>query len=142
LRHRLIALPGFLHRAHPPMRLWDFPVPPAEVRGRAEHLGPAGFREASGRPVHPGRPLPGATDPEHRDPAHPTDAARDLIGVLAPQIAHAVDPLRSIATAAPQVHGIQTGVLLTRAGHALPLPGPGAHALLREGRRCSRWPPG
>jgi hypothetical protein len=73
---------------------------------------------------------------------HPTDAARDLIGVLAPQIAHAVDPLRSIATAAPQVHGIQTGVLLTRAGHALPLPGPGAHALLREGRRCSRWPPG
>ena len=51
----------------------------------------------------------------HTDtPTHPTDAARDLIGALAPLLAHAIDPLRSITAAARLVHGALAGVVLTR----------------------------
>ena len=65
--------------------------------------------------------------------AHPTDAARDLIGTLAPLIGYAVDPLRTITAAARLVHGASAGVVLTRAGHPVPLPGLPTHPLLGEG---------
>jgi DNA-binding CsgD family transcriptional regulator len=122
-----------LDRARPPMRLRDFPVPPGEVRGWAEYLRPAGFREGLGVGLFApdGRHL-GQLSLNTESAAHPTDAARDLIGVLAPLVAQAVDPLRSVATAAQLVHGALAGIVLTRAGHPLPLPGLGAHPLLGE----------
>jgi DNA-binding CsgD family transcriptional regulator len=113
-----------LHRPRLPMRVRDSPVPPAEIRSWAEYLQPAGFREALGLPLFSadGRHLGMLT--VHTDtPVLPTDAARDLIGALAPTLGHAVDPLRSIAAGACLVQGAATGVVLTRAGRALPLPG-------------------
>ncbi|MHA6793478.1 response regulator transcription factor [Pseudonocardia bannensis] len=123
-----------LDRARPPMRLRDFPVPPAEVRGWAEYLRPAGFREGLGVGLFApdGRYL-GQLTLNTESAANPTDAARDLIGTLAPMIAHAVDPLRTITAAAGLVRGATAGVVLTRSGQALPLPGLGAHPLLGAG---------
>ena len=59
--------------------------------------------------------------------------ARDLIGVLAPVIANAVDPLRSIMMAARMVHGALAGVALTDGGQVLPLPDLPTHPLLAPG---------
>jgi GAF domain-containing protein len=85
-----------LHRARPPMCLRDFQVPPTELRGWAEYLRPAGFRGHLGVPLFApdGRHL-GQLTLNTETAAHPTNAARDLIGTLAPLIGHAVDPLRS-----------------------------------------------
>jgi hypothetical protein len=58
-----------LHRAHPPMRLCDVPVPPAQLRSWVEYLWPAGFREVL------------------------------AVGLLAPLLGHAVDPLLSAGSA-------------------------------------------
>jgi DNA-binding CsgD family transcriptional regulator len=123
-----------LHRAGPPLCLRDFPVPAAELPGWAEYLWPAGFREAlvAGLFTPDGRHL-GQLALNTDTAAHPTDAARDLIGALAPLLGHAVDPLRSIAAAARLVHGATAGVVLTRARQPLPLPGLPTHPLLREG---------
>lgn len=66
-----------MHRARPPLRLRDSPVPPAELRGWAEYLEPAGFREtlAVGLFTPDGRHL--GVLALHTDTAvHPTDAAR------------------------------------------------------------------
>ena len=123
-----------LSRRRPPVRIRDMPVPPTEVRGWTEYLRPAGFREglAVGLFAPDGRFL-GFLGLNTDTAAHPTDAARDLIGRLAPMIAHAVDPLRTITAAAGMVRGATAGVVLTRAGHPLPLPGLGAHPLLSAG---------
>jgi DNA-binding CsgD family transcriptional regulator len=124
-----------LHRAAPPIRVRrDRSGPPSELRGWAEYLQPAGFRESLGVGLF-------ALDERHLGVlalhtdtvAHPTDAARDLIGALAPLLGHAVDPLRSIIAAARIVRGATAGVVLTRAGHPLPLPGLPTHPLLLEG---------
>ena len=123
-----------LHRPRLPMRLRDSPVPPAQIRSWAEFLQPAGFREALGLPLfaRDGRHLGMLT--VHTDTAaHPTDAASDLIGALAPLLGLAVDPLRSIAAAARLVHGASAGVVLTRAGQPLPLPGLPTAPLLAAG---------
>ena len=123
-----------LHRTRLPMRLCDVPVPPAQLRSWAEYLWPAGFRECLGVPLFAsdGRHL-GQLGLHTETAAHPTEAARDLIGALAPLLAHAVDPLRTVAAAAQLVGGASAGVVLTLAGRPLPLPGLPTHPLLREG---------
>jgi DNA-binding CsgD family transcriptional regulator len=65
--------------------------------------------------------------------AHPTEAARDLIGALAATIAQAIDPMRTIAAAARIVRDAQAATVLTRAGNAVPLPGLAGHPLLTPG---------
>ena len=123
-----------LHRPRPPMRLRDVPVAPTELRSWVECLWPAGFRETLGVPLFTpdGRHL-GQLGMHTDTAAHPPEAARNLIGLLAPLLGHAVDPLRSIIAAARIVRGATAGVVLTRAGHPLPLPGLGVHPLLVEG---------
>jgi hypothetical protein len=70
----------------------------------------------------------------HTDtPVHPTDAARDLIGAVVPTFGHALDPMRSITAAARLVQGATAGVVVTRAGRLLALPGLPAHPLLTAG---------
>jgi DNA-binding CsgD family transcriptional regulator len=59
--------------------------------------------------------------------------ALNLIGLLAPQIAAAVDPLRSLATISGMVHEAIAGIVLTPAGALLPLPGLPDHQLLALG---------
>jgi DNA-binding CsgD family transcriptional regulator len=123
-----------MHRARPPMCLRDLPIPPTQLRAWADFLWPAGFREGvavglfTGDSRHLGY-LCLLTD----TPAHPTDAARDLIGKLAPLIATAVDRMPSIAAAAQIVRDAAAGIVLTRAGTALPLPGLPGHPLLTAG---------
>jgi GAF domain-containing protein len=122
-----------LHRG-PPLRLRDAPLPPGEIRGWVEYLAPAGFREGLGLPLFTpdGRHL-GVLALHTDTAAHPTDAARDLIGALAVTLGHAVDPLRSIAAGARLVQDAVAGVVLTRAGQPLPLPGLPTAPLLAAG---------
>jgi DNA-binding CsgD family transcriptional regulator len=123
-----------LHRPRLPMRVRDSPVPAAQIRSWAEYLQPAGFREALGLPLFSadGRHL-GLLTVQTDTPVHPTDAARDLIGALAPTLGHALDPMRSITAAARLVQGATAGVVVTRAGRSLALPGLPAHPLLAAG---------
>jgi hypothetical protein len=53
-----------------------------------------------------------------------------LVTALASVIAHAVDPLRSITAAARVVADARAGVVLTRSGAVMPLPGLREHPLL------------
>jgi hypothetical protein len=65
--------------------------------------------------------------------AHPTDHALDLISLLAPTIVEALDPLRSALVLAGMVGDATAGIVLTRAGEPLPLPGLASHLLLSAG---------
>jgi len=128
-----IELLGF-NRVRRPLRVRDLPVAREQIRGWAEYLKPAGFREglAVALFTRDGRHL-GLLGLNTDTDRHPTEAARDLIGMLAPTIASAVDPLRSIASVAGIVGDARVAVVLTRAGHPLSLPGLPSHALLRLG---------
>lgn len=109
-----------LDRERPPIRIRDLPVPPVQVRGWAEYLQPAGFREglAVGLFTVDGRHL-GVLGLNTDTEAHPTEAARHLIGRPVPMIAYAVDPLRSIVAAARLVRDASAGIVLTLGGNAL-----------------------
>jgi DNA-binding CsgD family transcriptional regulator len=123
-----------LNRASVPLRLQDLPIARERVRGWAEYLSPAGFREGLGVGLftpdgrHLGL-LALNTDTER----HPTAAARDWIGKLAPVIAQALDPMRSAIRLAGVVADARAGVALTRAGDVLPMPGLPTHPLLGTG---------
>jgi hypothetical protein len=118
-------------RPRPPMLHTDLPVPARDLRAWAEYLWPAGFRGglAAGLFSPDGRHL-GYLSLLTDTAELPTAAGRDLIGVLAPLVAHAVDRMRTIAAAASIVREATAGVVLTRAGNALPLPGLPGHPLL------------
>jgi hypothetical protein len=128
-----------LNRRRPPMLVRDLPVPPGELQAWADHLWPAGFRGglAAGLFTGDGRHLGFLsllTDAAER----PADADRDLIGVLTPLIARAVDRMRTPAAAASIVHDAVAGVVLTRGGEALALPGLPPHPVLVRGAPALR----
>jgi DNA-binding CsgD family transcriptional regulator len=116
------------------MRVRDLPVPRERIHGWMEYLRPAGFREglSVGLFAPDGRHV-GLLGMNTDCDRHPTEDARDLIGVLAPLIANAVDPLRSISTVAAIVGDAVAGIVLTPAGGTLPLPGLAPHPLLEIG---------
>ena len=120
-----------LQRARPPMRGCDLPVPVEEVHSWAEYMVPAGFREGLGVGLFTpdGRYL-GLLALHSESPVPPSDAVRDLVGMLAPLIAHAVDPMREVSTVAGVVHDAVAGVVLTDGGTVLPLPGLPTHSVL------------
>jgi hypothetical protein len=123
-----------LNRSRGPTLLSDFPVPLDEVPSWANYLAPAGFR---------GGVTVGLFTPDGRHfgmlalntdtDAHPTRAASDLIGNLAPMIAHALDPMRSLSAAARVIRDARAGAVLTRSGNSLALPGLPSHPLLSSG---------
>lgn len=123
-----------LYRLRGARRLCDLPVPLEQVYSWSQYLAPAGFRGglAVGLFAPDGRHL-GILGLNTDTREHPTEAARDLIGALAPVIAHAVDPMRAITAAARIIANAQAGVVLTRGGNTLPLPGLNAHPLLAPG---------
>jgi DNA-binding CsgD family transcriptional regulator len=123
-----------MDRDRPPMCVRDAPVLPAELPSWAEHLEPAGFREGVGVTLFSpdGRHL-GLITLHTDDPAYPSDQARDFLGLLAPLISEAVDPIRSIVALSNIVADAEAGVVLTRAGNVLPLPGLAGHPALRPG---------
>jgi hypothetical protein len=103
------------NRARRPLRLQDMPVPKEQIRSWAEYLGPAGFREGLGVALFtPDGRFLGLLGMSTEDARHPTAAARDLIGMVSPLIANAVDPLRSMAEAALMVRDALAGVVLIR----------------------------
>ena len=123
-----------LNRVRAPMRVRDLPVPPEQVRGWAEYLQPAGFREGLAVGLFtPDNRFLGVLGLNTDTDRHPTVGARDLIGLLAPVIASAVDPLRSIAEASRIVGGAHAGVMLTDTAATMPLPGLPGHPLLAVG---------
>ncbi|MDQ7906070.1 helix-turn-helix transcriptional regulator [Phytohabitans sp. ZYX-F-186] len=123
-----------LGRKGPPLRLRDMPVPPERIRSWTEYLGPAGFREGMvvRLTTSDGRYL-GILGLSTDSVAHPTDAARDVLGALSPVIAAAVDPLGSIGAVTRLVGRARAGVLLTRDGSIRPLPGLPGHPVLANG---------
>jgi DNA-binding CsgD family transcriptional regulator len=123
-----------LYKSRSAFRLRDLPVPASEIQGWVEHLEPAGFRDglAVGLFSGDGR-FVGFLGLNTDTTAHPTAEARDVIGALAPMIANAIDPMRSITAAAQIVHDARAGVVLTQSGATLPLPGLADHPVLRRG---------
>jgi DNA-binding CsgD family transcriptional regulator len=122
------------NRSRPPMSPSDLPYPVAELPTWAECLLPAGYHEAlalglfasDGRHVGFLALLDGTLDP-------PPPAKRRLLGRLAPVLARAIDPMRSLVAAARLVEGAFAGVIVSDDDRLDPLPGLAGHALLAAG---------
>lgn len=122
-----------LDRVNPPMRLCDLPVPPEKILVWSDYLWPAGLREGLVAPLFtPDDRYLGILGLETDTAAHPTEAARDLIGRFTRTIAHAVDPMRSIVQTARMIGDAEAGVVLTRAGGTIQLPGLPTHPVLTD----------
>ncbi|MCU1616882.1 MAG: hypothetical protein JWO98_4422 [Frankiales bacterium] len=123
-----------LNRPGPPLLHTELPVPAAETVYRRRYLGPAGCRggldaalfTADGRHVGHLTLLTAAG-------TRPTPADRDLLGALTEPIARAVDRLPAISTYAGIVRDVIAGVVLTRNGNTLPLPGLPSDPVLAAG---------
>jgi hypothetical protein len=123
-----------LNRPTPPLRHTDLPMPAAETLAWTEYLWPAGFAGGIGVGLFTpdGRHVGHLTVLTESD-SRPTLADRDLIGAVVGVMAHAVDRMRTIRAAAGLVGGAVAGVVLTRAGSALRLPGLPDHRVLATG---------
>lgn len=122
-----------LHRTPGAVRIADLPTPLRNLPSWADYLAPAGFRNGliAGLFSRDGRYL-GVLGLHTDSATHPTSAARDLISQLTPTIAHAVDPMRVLTSAVGVVHGVTAGVVVTRAGKVVALPGVPGHPMLSE----------
>jgi hypothetical protein len=123
-----------LHRDRGPMRAVDSPVPLGDLPVWTEWTQPAGFGEAVGVPLHTadGRYL-GVLGMHTNTSTPASEAVCDRLAALAPLIAHAVDPMRSIAALACLVTEAAAGVVLTRGGDTRRLGGLRTHRLLVPG---------
>ncbi|MGY1753438.1 response regulator transcription factor [Blastococcus sp. SYSU D01042] len=125
-----IAMTG-TDRARPPLSPSDLPYPAAELPTWAECLYPAGIQEAlavalfcpEGRHVGFLALLSGGRQP-------PAPEVRRRLARVAPALAHGIDPMRSLLTAARLVRGAMAGVVLCADGGTSPLPGLPADPLL------------
>jgi DNA-binding CsgD family transcriptional regulator len=123
-----------LRRSPRPVRLRDLPIPPSELVGWAEYLEPAGFRDGiAAALITAGGDYLGLLGLTTAAASQITDAARELLGLLATPIATGVDPWRSLAAIARVVEDATAGVVLTRSGAVQPLPGLPGHPLLTPG---------
>jgi hypothetical protein len=128
-----------LNRRRAPMLAREIPVPLTEVRAWAEYLLPAGFRGglAAGLFTPGGRHV-GFLSLLTEDASRPSRADRAAVAAVAHVIAHGLDRTREIAATARIVESADAGILLTRGGDALPLPGlrwPPDHGLMAAGSR-------
>jgi DNA-binding CsgD family transcriptional regulator/GAF domain-containing protein len=125
-----------LFRRNRPLCLRDFPVPPSETPSWAEHWWPAGYREGIGVPLvaRDGRRL-GLMTMYTDSPAYPSDAARDVIGTVAPMISAAIDPMSTVAGLAALVGDARAGGVVGRGDTLYRLPGMPSHSLLAQDSR-------
>lgn len=130
--HRYFATPGAdaeleqlgLNSAQRPVRASELPVPLPEICAWGEYLLPAGFRggvagalfSSTGRHV-------GFLSLVAEDPASPSLGDQQILTAVTRVIADGVDRTQEIATIAAIVGSAEAGVVLTRGGDALPLPG-------------------
>ncbi|MEV4708766.1 LuxR C-terminal-related transcriptional regulator [Actinoplanes sp. NPDC049316] len=114
-----------------PLRVRDFPVAAEDLRSWTELFRPAGFLEGLGVGLvtRDGRQV-GLLGLNTDSPAHPDPAACNLVQLLAPTIAYALDPLRSLAVLARIVQGMTAAAVFTTFGATQPLPGLATHPLL------------
>jgi hypothetical protein len=121
-----------LNRRRPPMLASEIPVPLAEISAWADHLLPAGFRQglAAGLFTTGGRHI-GFLSLLSDDASRPSPADRRTVAAVTSVIADDLDRTRDIAETARIVGGAGAGVVLTRGGDVLPLPGlPGDRLLV------------
>jgi hypothetical protein len=125
-----------LNRSRPPMLASDIPIPLPELHAWADHLLPAGFRGglAAGLFTPDGRHV-GFLSLLTEDPSRPDRAHLASVAAVTELIAHGLDRVREIAASARIVEAANAGVLLTRGGDTLPLPGLPDHRLLVPGSR-------
>jgi hypothetical protein len=125
-----------LNRRRPPMLASEIPVPLSELHAWADHLLPAGFRGglAAGLFTPGGRHV-GFLSLLSENPDRPTPADREAIAAVTETIAFGLDRIREIAGTARIIEAATAGILLTRGGNALPLPGLPCHRLLTPGSR-------
>jgi hypothetical protein len=123
-----------LNRRRPPMLASEIPRPLSEVRAWADHLFPAGFREglAAGLFTTDGRHI-GFLSLLSADPSRPTRADRTFVAAVTTVIADHLDRTRDIVETARIVGRASAGVVLTRGGDVLPLPGLPDDRLLTPG---------
>jgi hypothetical protein len=120
-----------LNGARPPVLASELPVPLPETNAWGEYLLPAGFRAgvagalfaSSGRHV-------GFVSLLSEDPARPGPVDRQILATVTRAIADDLDRTQEIAAIARIVRAAEAGVVRTRGGDALPLPGlPDDHLL-------------
>jgi hypothetical protein len=123
-----------LNRHRPPMLASETPVPLTELRSWAEYHLPAGFRGGlSAGLFTPGGRHIGFLTLLTDSPSRPGPADREVVAAVTAVIAHGLDHTRQIAETARIVEGATAGVVLTRGGDTLPLPGLPDHRLLAPG---------
>jgi DNA-binding CsgD family transcriptional regulator len=122
-----------LNQARPPITVTELPVPVDDLPTWAECLIPAGFHEGLGVPLaEPGGPYLGMLSLLFSGAKPPSDSMRDGVAQLAPLIARAVSPLRSLLATARLVQGAVAGAVLLRDGTSYPLPGFADHPSLMD----------
>jgi len=123
-----------LNRRRLPMLASEIPIPLSEVCAWADHLLPAGFRQGVAAPLFSarGRHI-GSLGLLSADPSRPTAADRRVVAAVATVIADDVDRTQDIAETARIVGKASAGVVLTRGGDVLPLPGLPDDPLLAPG---------
>ena len=123
-----------LNRFQPPVPASALPVPLALTRAWAEYLLPAGFNDGVAMAIFSddGRHL-GFLSLLTGDSRHRTASYSGLLANLQPIIARALDRLPSFAAAAQLTGDAVGGIVITRAGRGVRVPGLPTHPLLREG---------
>jgi hypothetical protein len=123
-----------LNRRRPPMLASEIPGPLSEVRAWADHLLPAGFRQglAVGLFTAGGRHV-GFLSLLSADPSRPSPADCRVVAAITTVIADDLDRTRDIAATARIVESASAGIVLTRGGDVLPLPGLPDDRLLAPG---------
>jgi DNA-binding CsgD family transcriptional regulator len=120
-----------VNRLRQPLSFRNLPLPRPELRTWTEYPEQAGLRPSVwvGLFQPDGRQL-GLLTMQTENWDEPTDATCDFLGLLAPAITNAVDPMRGVVTVASMVAGAFAGIVTTRPGCAAPLPGLPAHRLI------------
>jgi hypothetical protein len=123
-----------LNRRRWPMLASEIPSPLSDVRAWADHLLPAGFRQGLAAPLvtADGRHI-GFLSLLSADASRPSRADRRLVAAVTTVIADELDRIRDIAETARIVGNAVAGVVLTRGGDVLPLPGLPGDRLLAPG---------
>jgi hypothetical protein len=113
-----------LNRRRPPILASEIPSPLSEVRAWADHLLPAGFRQgvAASLVTADGRHI-GSLRLLSADRSRPSPADRRVVAAITTVIADDLDRTQDIAETARIIEKASAGVVLTRGGDVLPLPG-------------------
>ena len=125
-----------LNRHLPPMLTSEIPLPLPELHAWADHLLPAGFRGglAAGLFAPGGRHV-GFLSLLGEDETRPGPTDRRVVAAITQVLAQGVDRTQQIEETARAVEAADHGVVLTRAGDVVPLPGLPDHRLLSAGSR-------